>query len=121
MGGRNEGWGGCGVLGRTGREKNATLLRENAGYECDLPLVKFIRQWSDRMKEIEQPLFSGYLFCRMNPSNRLPVLMAPGVIQIVGAGKAPIPVAEEEIVAIQRAGKSGLSLMPWPYLKVAHL
>ena len=121
MGVRNQQWPWFAILARTGREKNATLLLENAGYECYLPLVKFIRQWSDRMKEIEQPLFSGYLFCRMNPSNRLPVLMAPGVIQIVGVGKAPIPVAEEEIVAIQRAGKSGLSIMPWPYLQVGHV
>ena len=67
------------------------------------------------------PLFPGYLFCRMNPHNRLPVLQTPGVIQIVGVGKSPIPVEEEEIAAIQRAEKSGLSVMPWPYLKVGHV
>lgn len=115
---RNQQWPWFAILARTGREKNATLLLENAGYECYLPLVKFARQWSDRVKEIEQPLFPGYLFCRMNPSNRLPVLMTPSVIQIAGVGKAPTPVEEEEIVSIQRAGKSGLSIMPWPYLQV---
>ena len=47
--------------------------------------------------------------------------MTPGVIQIVGVGKAPVPVEEEEIIAIQRAGKSGLSIMPWPYLQVGHV
>jgi transcription antitermination factor NusG len=57
----------------------------------------------------------------MNQHNRLPVLMTPGVIQIVGVGKTPIPVAEEEIAAIQRVGKSGLSTMPWPYLEVGHI
>jgi transcription antitermination factor NusG len=57
----------------------------------------------------------------MNPLNRLPVLMTPGVIQIVGVGKTPIPVEEEEIAAIQRVGKSGLSTMPWPYLEVGHV
>src|SRR5260370_40672364 len=57
----------------------------------------------------------------MNHSNGLPGLMAPGVIQIVGVGKATIPVEEEEIVAIQRAGKSGLSIMPWPSLEVGHV
>jgi len=57
----------------------------------------------------------------MNPHNRLPVLQTPGVIQIVGVGKSPIPVEEEEISAIQRAEKSGLSVMPWPYLKVGHV
>jgi transcription antitermination factor NusG len=42
-------------------------------------------------------------------------------MQIVGVGKTPIPVAEEEIAAIQRVGKSGLSTMPWPYLEVGHI
>jgi len=51
-----------------------------------------MRRWSDRMKEFDVPLFPGYLFCRMNPHNRLPVLTTPGVIQIVGVGKTPIPV-----------------------------
>jgi len=121
MGVHNGQWPWFAILARAGREKNATLLLENAGYECYLPLVKLTRHWSDRMMEIEQPLFPGYLFCRMNPSNRLPILMTPGVIQIVGVGKAPIPVEEAEIIAIQRAGKSGLSIMPWPYLQVGHV
>jgi len=47
--------------------------------------------------------------------------MTPGVIQIVGVGKTPIPVEEEEIAAIQRVGKSGLSTMPWPYIEVGHM
>jgi transcription antitermination factor NusG len=121
MGTQNQQWPWFAILARTGREKNATVLLENAGYECYLPVIKFTRQWSDRLKEIELPLFPGYLFCRMNPHNRLPVLMTPGVIQIVGVGKTPIPVEEQEIDAIQRVGKSGISLMPWPYLQVGHV
>jgi transcription antitermination factor NusG len=97
------------------------MLLENSGYECYLPVSKFIRRWSDRMKEVEVPLFPGYLFCRMNQHNRLPVLMTPGVIQIVGVGKTPIPVEEREIAAIQRVGKSGLPTMPWPYLEVGNV
>jgi len=118
---RNHNWPWFALMVRTGREKPATLHLENGGYECFLPVSKFIRRWSDRMKEIEVPLFPGYLFCRMDPHNRLPVLMTPGVIQIVGAGKSLIPVQEEEIAAIQRVVKNGLSTMPWPYLQVGHV
>ena len=121
MGLRNQQWPWFAILARTGREKNATILLENAGYECYLPAMKFMRKWSDRLKEIELPLFPGYLFCRMNRQNRLPVLMTPGVIQIVGVGKTPIPVDEQEVAAIQRVGKSGISIMPWPYLQVGHV
>jgi len=121
MGNRNQQWPWFAILVRTSREKTANLLLENAGYECFLPIIKYMRRWSDRMKEVEVPLFPGYFFCRMNPHNRLPVLMTPGVIQIVGVGKTPIPVGEEEIAAIQRVGKSGLSTMPWPYLEAGHV
>jgi transcription antitermination factor NusG len=121
MGIRNQQWPWFAVLVRTSREKTANLLLENAGYECFLPISKYMRRWSDRMKELELPIFPGYLFCRMNPHDRLPVLMTPGVMQIVGVGKTPIPVDEQEIAALQRVGKSGLSTMPWPYLEVGHV
>ena len=121
MGFGNQQWPWFAILARTSREKSACLLLENAGYECFLPISKYMRRWSDRMREVEVPLFPGYLFCRMNPNDRLPVLMTPGVIQIVGTGKTPIPVEEQEIAAIQRVEKSGLSTMPWPYLQVGHV
>ena len=59
------------------------------------------------------------MFCRFNPHDRLvPVLTTPGVIGILGAGKVPIPVDEEEIEAIRTIISSGLAARPWPYLAV---
>jgi transcription antitermination factor NusG len=121
MNARNDPWPWYAILTKTGREKSATLLLENSGFECYLPVSKSSRKWSDRIKEIDVPLFPGYLFCRMNPNDRLPVLIIPGVVQIVGSGKTPIPVEEHEIAAIQRVGSSGLSTMPWPYLQVGQV
>ena len=118
---RNQPWPWYAILARTGREKNATMLLENAGFECYLPISKARRKWSDRTKEVEAPLFPGYLFCRMNPNDRLPVLITPGVVQIVGTGKTPIPIEDLEIAAIQRVGSSGLSTMPWPHLQVGQV
>jgi transcription antitermination factor NusG len=117
----NHQWPWFAILVRRGEEKSATLLLENAGYECFLPLTNCNRQFGDRADVISLPLFSGYLFCRMNPHNRLPVLRTPGVIQIVGVGEKPIPVEEDEIVGIQRVVKSGLPTMPWPYLQVGQV
>ncbi len=121
MGVRAQQWPWFAILVRTGRERTANLLLENAGYECFLPVSKSARRWSDRTKVVEIPLFPGYLFCRMNPHNRLTVLMTPGVLQIVGVGKTPIPVEEEEIEAIQLVQKSGLSTMPWPYMQIGNV
>jgi transcription antitermination factor NusG len=106
---------------RTGEEKTARLLLENHGYQCYLPLSKYSRYREDRVKQMEAPLFPGYLFCRMNPHDRLPVLTTPGVIQIVGVGETAIPVDEDELTAIQRAENSGLPTMAWPYLRAGHL
>jgi transcription antitermination factor NusG len=98
---------------RSSREKRTSAILESQGYECLLPLAKSRRRWSDRVKVSAVPVFPGYLFCRLDPFNRLPVLMTPGVIQIVGIGKTPVPVDEHEIAAIERVEKSGLSPQPW--------
>ena len=88
------------------------------GYEWFLPLLKSRRRWSDRIKEIEQPLFPGYVFCRFDPLARLSILITPGVIRIVGIGKAPVPIEETEITNIQTIVKLGLPSQPWPFLHV---
>jgi len=88
------------------------------GYECFLPKYKSVRQWSDRRKEIESPLFPGYLFCRFDPLERLPILKTPGVMELVGCNRKPIPIDEQEIQAIQRMTESSLVRQPWPYLEI---
>jgi transcription antitermination factor NusG len=87
------------------------------GYECFLPTFKSRRRWSDRVKEIEAPLFPGYLFCRFNVLDRFPIVTTPGLIQIVGFNRAPVPVTESEIAALQQLVSSKLRHEPWPYLK----
>ncbi len=59
----------------------AAMLR-GKGYELFLPVYTCQRRWSDRIKELELPLFPGYLFCRFNPLDRFPILVTPGVIQV---------------------------------------
>lgn len=89
---------------------------DGKGYELFLPLYKCRKRWSDRVKEVEAPLFPGYLFCRLNPQDRLPILKTPGVIQIVGCNRTPTAVDEQEIQAIQRMLVSGIPNQPWPFL-----
>jgi transcription antitermination factor NusG len=88
------------------------------GYESFLPLHKCRRRWSDRFKEIELPLFPGYVFCRFNPLNRLPILSVPGVVCAVGFDGTLVPIDETEIAAIQAAVNSGLPCQPWPFLQI---
>jgi transcription antitermination factor NusG len=88
------------------------------GLECFLPTYKSVRKWSDRVKEVEQPLFPSYLFCRFDFQDRRAVVMTAGVQKIVGNGRTALPVAQEEISAIQMAVSSGASHQPWPYIEV---
>jgi transcription antitermination factor NusG len=88
------------------------------GYERFLPMHKSRKRWSDRVKIVDAPLFPGYLFCRLNPQDRLPILKTPGVIQIVGYSGVPVPVDELEINAIQTLVASGVPNEPWPFLAV---
>lgn len=120
MGVHNRKWQWFAIRVRSATEKTVNLHLENAGYESFLPVAKCTHRWSDGTEEVEVPLFPGYLFCRMNPRHRQPILQASGVIQIFGVGEEPIPAEEEEIAAIQRVAKSGLASMPWPYLRVGH-
>jgi transcriptional antiterminator RfaH len=102
----------------SGREKAISALLQQKGYEDFLPVYRIRRKWSDRMKEVELPLFPGYLFCRFSAANRLPVLVTPGVQRIVGYGRTPVPVKEEEIEVLRKVVASGVSAVPCPYLEL---
>src|SRR5580692_4877532 len=95
----------------------ADLLR-GKGLETLLPTYTTKRKWSDRFKVVESPLFPGYVFCRFDIHNRLPVLITPGVISVVGMGKTPIAVDDAEILSIQTAIESGIHMEPWPYVEI---
>lgn len=95
----------------------AAHLRER-GYEEFSPSYQVQRRWSDRTKTIEQFLFPGYVFARLNPHDRLLAVTAPGVVGLVSFGKTPAPIPNQEIEHVRTMVRSGLLMKPWPYLKV---
>jgi transcription antitermination factor NusG len=98
-------------------EKVVASIAKNKGFEGFLPIYQAHNRWSDRLKAVELPLFPGYVFCRLDPQRRLPLLTIPGVLHLVGIGKTPTPIEDAEIAAIQTAVRSGLLTEPWPYLE----
>ena len=101
---------------RTRFEKVVAYHLQAKDYQEYVPLYRSRRQWTDRTKEIELPLFPGYVFCKMNLTERLPILVSPGVIGIVSIGRMPVSVPEQEILAVQNVVKSGLAYQPCPSL-----
>jgi transcription antitermination factor NusG len=99
-------------------EKPVAAALRGKGLQEFLPLLRSKRQWSDRVKMMDLPLFPGYLFCRLNLEDRMPLLTTPGFLYIVGIGRNPEPVDESEILAIRSVLRSGFPVTPWPLLMV---
>lgn len=97
-------------------EKYVQTHLEEKGYESFLPTYVSKRKWSDRVKSLSLPLFPNYVFCRFDVQNRLPILVTPGVNSIVGVGRSPVPVDQQEILSIRHVLESGVAARPWPYL-----
>ncbi len=102
---------------RPRHEKAAALNLESKGLECLLPLYRAVHHWSDRQKILHLPLFPGYVFCRFEEAIRVSVLTCPGVVRVVGAGRRPVPVEEQEIASLRAVAHSGLHAKPWEFLQ----
>lgn len=102
-------------------EKLVARMLANKGFEVFLPLYTEIRQWRDRKKKMELPLFSCYVFLRGDLDRRLAILTTPGVHGMVcSAGKlAGIP--EEEIQAVRSVVENRIKAEPFPFLKCGDL
>jgi transcription antitermination factor NusG len=91
------------VWTRSRQEKTAAAMLGTLGVDHFLPLKSELRQWSDRKQTVHVPLFSGYLFVRMDPSkdSRLQVLKAPGIAGFVGNNSGPLPIPDQQIEDIR--------------------
>src|SRR5262249_54188687 len=83
---------------RARSEKLVAYVLQNKGFEFLLPLYNVNRLRSDRVIGLQLPLFPGYLFCRLDLTNRLlPLFTTPGVMRLLGVGQKPMPVDDSEI------------------------
>jgi transcription antitermination factor NusG len=116
QGGENQRWFALQV--RTRWEGSTAVLLAGKGYQTLLPTYQTKKRWNGRVKQLNAPLFPGYVFCQFDALNRLPILVTPGVISVVGRGRIPLPVDDSEIAAIQTVVSSGFQAEPWPYLEI---
>jgi len=103
---------------RTRWESSTAIQLSGKGYKTLLPTYRARKRWSGKFRDVKAPLFPGYVFCQFDAQKRLPILVTPGVISVVGRGRVPLPVEDGEIAAIQTVVSSGLSAEPWPYLEL---
>ncbi|MBW6458573.1 MAG: UpxY family transcription antiterminator [FCB group bacterium] len=84
------------------RHEKAVAERLSEKYEVYLPLITDRRKWSDRIKTIEVPLFSGYVFIKTNIKMKFFILEDRAVSHFVQFGNRPAVIREQEILAIRK-------------------
>jgi transcription antitermination factor NusG len=83
-------------------EKKVAQRLSDAGYEVYCPLQKVKRQWSDRVKVVEEPLFKSYIFIKIEDARREEVFRYPGTVRYLFWLRRPAQVREEEINTIKK-------------------
>lgn len=107
-----------GIRTRSNHERVAAIVLQGKGYEPYLPVYSIRRrQVGKALVESQLPLFPGYVFCRFDAKKRLPILMTTGVISVVGIGKEPAAIPDEEIEAVQAVLRAGLTAEPCAFLR----
>ena len=82
-------------------EKKIAKILDNKGLENYCPLNKVSKQWSDRKKIVLEPLFKGYIFIKINESNKWDIKLIDGIINYVYWLGKPAKVRDTEINTIK--------------------
>ncbi|MCB0551043.1 MAG: UpxY family transcription antiterminator [Phaeodactylibacter sp.] len=90
------------VYARYKREKMVAQRLRQKGIECYLPLQRLTRHYTRKVKHVELPLISGYLFTKITRQEYVPVLETQDVVQFVRFSRNLISIPEREIDIIRR-------------------
>ncbi len=90
------------------QEKKVNELLLKNGFEPFLPTQKVMRQWSDRKKKVEVPLFNSYIFVNIEEYRLVEVLKIPGVSWSIKHNGKPASLRQNEYELINRYLQTGL-------------
>jgi transcriptional antiterminator RfaH len=82
-------------------EKKVAEMLEKISVHVYLPLQKTLKQWSDRRKFVQEPLFRSYVFVKVNNKDYLKVLSVPGAVGYVSIGGEKIAIPDCQIEAVK--------------------
>lgn len=104
---------------RSNYESKVRSLLADKQIETYLPVFREVRQWKDRKKLVELPLFRGYVFVLLADSreSRLSVVCTDGVVRILGTSEGIEVIPETEIEAIRRLLDSSRPCQSHPLLR----
>lgn len=82
-------------------EKKVAEKLNQIGVECYCPVITEIKQWSDRKKKVEVPLFNSYIFVHLLEKDRNSVFQIAGVVRYLYWLGKPAVVRDDEIEGIK--------------------
>jgi len=82
-------------------EKKVAVEFEYESIDHYLPLIKKLKQWSDRKKWVEEPLFRSYIFVNIEQKDYFKVLQVPGTVKYISFERKAVIIPEEQINAIK--------------------
>lgn len=85
---------------RAEKQLNEQLIK--AGFEAYLPLQRVLKQWSDRKKWVEVPLFRSYIFVHISGAEYYDVLNVPGAVRFITFEGKAVPIPPQQIEAIRQ-------------------
>jgi transcription antitermination factor NusG len=83
-------------------KKVAQLLAEKA-VEYYLPLIKIMKQWSDRKKIVEETLFKSYIFVKASNKNYIDILQTYGIVKFISFEGKAASIPDYQIEAIRKS------------------
>ena len=86
------------VYVRSRHEKSVYSALLDKGIDASLPMRTVVREWSDRKKKVQIPLFRGYVFVNIDVNiDNLNVLQTLGVVKFIGIRNKPSRIPDEQI------------------------
>lgn len=84
-------------------EKKVARLVNEAGIAAYCPVQEIVRQWSDRKKKVQEPVFRSYIFVHLEDyeSESIVVLNIPGAVRFLWWLGKPGVVRDDEIQSIK--------------------
>jgi len=92
-------------------EKKVTDRLTDTGYEVYCPLIRTMRQWSDRKKKVSVPMFPSYIFIHIDVKRRQEPLQDSGVMNYVYWVGKPAVIRDKEIEAIKEIENKGSDIV----------
>lgn len=92
-------------------ERKVLKMAVRKNMECFLPTQKVVRQWSDRKKTLDVPLFPNYLFVCVKNEERFKLLDITGVIRFINYDSKPVVLSDFQMLQIKKITESPDALL----------